>query len=78
MIVGEAINKATREEPRLHGVLPEASEIVGLRNRIVHGYAAIRDDIIWDTVQNDLPVLRRHLDVLLSEASTPGETTGDG
>lgn len=57
-IVGDAINKATREEPGLHDVLPEASEIVGIRNRIVHGYAAIRDEIVWDTVQSDLPVLR--------------------
>jgi uncharacterized protein with HEPN domain len=55
-IVGEAaarVSPATRIE---YGELPW-DEIVGLRNRLVHGYDAIDLDILWDIVQLDLPPL---------------------
>ena len=29
--------------------------LISIRNRIVHGYSAIRDDIIYNTIKNDLP-----------------------
>ena len=31
--------------------------MVSTRNRIAHGYLGIDDDIIWDIIQNDIPVL---------------------
>lgn len=31
--------------------------MVSTRNRIAHGYMGIDDDIIWDIIQNDIPVL---------------------
>ena len=33
------------------------SEIYGLRNRIVHGYDDIKQNIIFDTIKNDIPDL---------------------
>ncbi len=32
-------------------------QIYGLRNRIVHGYEGVRLNIVWDTIQEDFPVL---------------------
>jgi len=55
-IVGEAANqvsKATREQ--LPGI-PWA-DIVGMRNRLVHAYFDINLEILWRTVQYDLPPL---------------------
>jgi uncharacterized protein with HEPN domain len=37
------------------------SEIAGLRNRLIHGYDAVDFDILWDTVENDLPALIANL-----------------
>ena len=31
---------------------------IGLRNRIIHGYGAVDDDMVFETVQRDLPGLR--------------------
>ncbi|MCL2001316.1 MAG: DUF86 domain-containing protein, partial [Planctomycetes bacterium] len=31
------------------------------RNRLVHGYFGVRYDLVWDTVQNDLPALLEKL-----------------
>jgi uncharacterized protein with HEPN domain len=55
-IVGEAANqvsKATREQ--LPGI-PWA-DIVGMRNRLIHAYFDINLEILWRTVQYDLPPL---------------------
>ena len=30
----------------------------GLRNRIVHGYASVDYEIIWETIVNDIPSLK--------------------
>lgn len=55
-IVGEAagqVSTATRD--RLPGV-PWA-DIAGMRNRLVHAYFDINLDVVWQTVQQDLPPL---------------------
>jgi uncharacterized protein with HEPN domain len=38
-----------------------------IRNKIVHDYLEINTDIIWDTVQNDLPGLKLQIKKLLGE-----------
>jgi uncharacterized protein with HEPN domain len=42
-------------------------DIVAFRNQIVHGYAAIRDDMVWEIVQIYLPRLRQEVADLLDE-----------
>ena len=65
-IIGEAINIALREaEGEL--VIPSVRNIVGLRNRIVHDYDAIRPDIIWRVIEENVPALERHLTDLLAD-----------
>lgn len=36
----------------------ELPKIVGLRNRLIHGYDSVDDEILWDIVQTKLPVLK--------------------
>ena len=72
-IVGEAatlITEATREQ------LPAIpwEEIIGMRNRLVHAYFSINLDIVWQTVQEDLPRLIALLDPLVPpELGAPPE-----
>jgi uncharacterized protein with HEPN domain len=40
--------------------------IVGLRNRLVHEYFAIRSEILWEIVHDDIPPLIVHLKRYLS------------
>ncbi len=44
-------------------------EIVGMRNRLVHGYASVDHNIIWDVVAGDLPSVIGGLEQLLAEGS---------
>ena len=41
--------------------------MVGMRNRLVHAYFGINLDVIWQTVQQDLPSLMQSLERALEE-----------
>lgn len=41
--------------------------MIAFRNQIVHGYATVQDDIVWEIVQSHLPRLRKEADELLGE-----------
>ena len=42
-------------------------EVVDFRNLLIHGYAAVIPDRVWDYAQNDLPELHRIVRELLAE-----------
>jgi len=57
----EIIGEAARHLPtELTNRYPDISwvDIVGMRNRVIHEYHGVLLDRVWNTVQNDLPVLR--------------------
>jgi uncharacterized protein with HEPN domain len=37
-------------------------DIIATRNRRIHGYASVELDVLWDIVQNDLPVLKKQVE----------------
>ncbi len=55
-IIGEAANRVPQAEQAAHPEIPWA-QIVGLRNRLIHGDDAIDLDIVWQIIQQDLPPL---------------------
>ena len=63
-IVGEAANRLPIEDQSRYPSIPW-KEIVGMRNRLVHGYDAIDLDVLWDTVRIDLPQLIEELERIL-------------
>ncbi len=66
-IVGEALGLADRGEAGLRQLLPDLGQIVGLRNRLIHGYDAVDDEIVWDLIETKLPPLQARLEELLGE-----------
>jgi uncharacterized protein with HEPN domain len=65
-IIGEAANKVSQET---RDTLPQVrwGDIIGMRNRIVHDYANVDYNIVWDVVVYDLPVLIAALETLFPE-----------
>jgi uncharacterized protein with HEPN domain len=55
-IVGEAATRVSPEFQAAHPDIPWA-QVIGLRNRLIHGYDAIDFDILWPIVTHDLPPL---------------------
>ena len=40
-------------------------EIIGMRNRLIHGYDEVDFNFLWSVVQNDLPTLIAQLENIL-------------
>jgi len=55
-IIGEAAYQISPESRRTMAAVPW-EDIVGMRHRLVHAYFDINLDILWQTVQRDLPAL---------------------
>ena len=51
-----------------------ARKIVDTRNRIIHGYDTVSDDIIWSIVIKHIPTLEPEIQKLLNENSTTAKT----
>lgn len=64
-IIGEAAGRIPKEERHRYPDIPWV-EIVGLRNRLIHGYDDVDFDVLWQIVTKDLPSLIRNLEKLLA------------
>jgi uncharacterized protein with HEPN domain len=69
-IVGEALRQAEEIDPTLIEQIPDIRRIIGLRNRIIHGYDTVDSQIVWDIVQTELPVLSMHLQGFIGRSVT--------
>lgn len=41
------------------------TEMIGMRNRLIHGYFDVDLDVVWQTVSEDIPSLKEYLEKLL-------------
>ena len=64
-IIGEAASRVPREDRDLYPDIPWP-EIVGLRNRLIHGYDEVDFDILWQIVTTDLPLLITELGKIIT------------
>jgi uncharacterized protein with HEPN domain len=64
-IIGEAVNRIRKRDKNFQ--LENAEKIIGTRNRIIHGYDKISDDLIWSIVINHLPKLKAEVSNLLNK-----------
>ena len=67
-IIGEAATRIPKEEQVHYSDIPW-SEIVSLRNRLIHGYDTVDFDILWQIMNHDLPGLIKALRKALAEES---------
>ena len=65
-IIGEAANNIPEEIRTAH---PEVDwrGIINLRNKLIHHYHGIIEDIVWDVARNKLPVLKKQIERILNE-----------
>jgi uncharacterized protein with HEPN domain len=64
-IIGEAAARVTQTTQQQLPDIPWR-EVTAMRNRLIHGYDRIDNDILWDTIEFDLPPLIVALDAFLS------------
>ncbi len=62
-IIGEAMNAMIKSDDSVH--ISSAERIIGMRNRVIHGYDKIDNGLIWGTIKKHLPILKNEVTHLL-------------
>ncbi|HMP81404.1 MAG TPA: DUF86 domain-containing protein [Verrucomicrobiota bacterium] len=70
-IIGEAFVRLREEDAATAQQFPDLRKIIGMRNRLVHGYDQLDLDVLWDAAVNHVPKLLEQVDALLNEGSDP-------
>ena len=65
-IIGEAAMRVSTNTKQKNADIPW-SQIIGMRNRLIHGYDIIDYDLLWDTVNFDLPPLILSLQKIIKD-----------
>ena len=68
-IIGEAANRISEGNRQIYSEIPWNS-IIGMRNRLVHGYLDVDLKRVWNTVKNDIPPLIATLDAIVPTESS--------
>ena len=55
-IIGEAARKISPAYKESHPQIPW-TQIIGMRNRLVHEYFRVETEIVWEVVERDIPAL---------------------
>jgi uncharacterized protein with HEPN domain len=72
-IIGEAARRVSEITQQQCSGIPWP-EVVGLRNRLIHGYDSVDFDILWNILTDDLPPL---ILVLTAFLASPPESPSD-
>ena len=60
-ILGEAVERLSNEFVDQHPTIPW-TEIAGMRDRLIHGYDVVNLEMVWDTIEQDVPALLQYLE----------------
>ncbi len=66
-IIGEALGRLLEIAPELSERISDSRRIISFRNRLIHGYASLADDIVWGIVEGNLPKLTEEIQQLFEE-----------
>jgi len=65
-VIGEAAKNVPEDVRREYSEVPW-SEMAGMRDKLIHGYATIELEIVWTTVQEDVPDLVPALQAVMDD-----------
>ena len=66
-IIGEALRQAIDRDPSLSEEFADGARIIAFRNRLIHGYASVSDEVVWGVIESSLPRLRDDVARLLDD-----------
>ncbi len=59
-VIGEAVRRIPKETRQKHQDIPW-SAIAGMRNKIIHEYFGIDEEILWKTITENIPDLKKKI-----------------
>lgn len=66
-ILGEALNRIKKIDIAILENVDSWKEIIGFRNVIAHGYDVVEDEIVWDSIKSNIPLLLTQLKKIFEE-----------
>jgi len=66
-IIGEALRRVVQLQPDLAGRISNTRRIIAFRNRLIHAYASVANEVVWGVLEQDLPHLIQEARDLLEE-----------
>jgi uncharacterized protein with HEPN domain len=57
IVIGEALNRLKQTDDAIFDSITDASQIVGFRNILVHGYDVVSDELVWEIISENVPIL---------------------
>ena len=63
-IIGEATKRLSRSFRTKHTQVPW-KDIAGMRDKLVHDYMGVNIDAVWNTVEKDIPQLKKEIEKLM-------------
>lgn len=64
-VIGEACTRVRDRFPGIFERIETGPQIIGFRNRLIHGYDNVDDAIVWDVVASKLPSLGMQIEELM-------------
>jgi uncharacterized protein with HEPN domain len=64
-IIGEAMNRIEKLQSKIE--ITSKRHIISMRNRVIHGYDKIDNEIVWGTIVRHLPLLKKEITFLLEK-----------
>jgi uncharacterized protein with HEPN domain len=64
-IIGEALSRIMQKDESI--IILNSRKIVDTRNRIIHGYDSVSDEVVWGILLNHIPILQLNVQNLLEE-----------
>lgn len=65
--IGEALIQLESCAPDRAAKISEHEQIIHFRHVLVHGYHSLKPQLVWDVIEEKLPVLRSEVEALLPE-----------
>lgn len=67
-IIGEASKNISQS---LKATYPDVSwkQIIGMRDKVIHEYFGVNLKIVWDTIEGEIPELKRKIETILENLS---------
>jgi len=65
-IIGEATKNISKQSKAKYPGVPWR-DVAGMRDKLIHGYFGVNLELVWETVKNELPRLKKQISKILKE-----------
>ena len=65
-IIGKASKNISEDFENKYKLIPW-KQMIGMRNKMIHDYFGVRLNIVWDTLNNEIPFLKSEINKILLE-----------